>query len=337
TGSAGYCQDLHVRTVVVSDLHLGTFTRRDLLRHASARAALAEHVQGTDHVVRLGDVLELRETPISGVLAQAEPFFRELGDAARGARVTIVPGNHDHQLAAPVLEALAPDGTSGLAHSASAPSTGPTAVLAEWLGDAPLELAYPGLWIRPDVYATHGHYLDCHAAIPALERLAVAVIERVIGGPPPGPRGVADYEAATEPPYSLLYSRAQTSRPPRRVPCRATTPGSGSFPAKRASSTPAAGSTSRPSSAARLARAPIGPEPAWWSRMASRRASSSCWRSSQASCARRPLPRAPHRPSSPGRRHPRARPPPRTAARAARGPNPRRTPRATCPRRSARA
>ena len=201
-----------MRTVVVSDLHLGTFTRRDLLRHASARAALAERLQGTDHVVLLGDVLELRETPISGVLAQAEPFFRELGDAARGARVTIVPGNHDHQLAAPVLEALAPDGPSGLAHSASAPSTGPTAVLAEWLEDAPLELAYPGLWIRPDVYAMHGHYLDCHAAIPALERLAVAVIERVIGGPPPGPRGIADYEAATEPLYSLLYSLAQASR-----------------------------------------------------------------------------------------------------------------------------
>jgi predicted phosphodiesterase len=197
-----------VRTIVISDLHLGTYTRRDLLRRPAARAALAERVRAADHVVLLGDVLELREIPIASVLAEAEPFFRELGDAAAGGRVTLVAGNHDHQLAAPVLEAGAP----GLARSAPPASGGPTARIAEWLGKTSLELAYPGVWLGPDVYATHGHYLDCHAAIPALERLAVAATERVTGGPPPGARAVADYEAATEPLYSLLYSLAQASR-----------------------------------------------------------------------------------------------------------------------------
>src|SRR5207248_641292 len=204
----GYCQDPLVRTVVISDLHLGTSTRRDLLRHQSARAALFERIGGADRVVLLGDVLELRETPIADVLGEAEAFFRELREAAGGGRVTLVAGNHDHQLAASVLD----PGASGLARSAAPAASGPTARIAEWLGKTTLELAYPGVWLRPDVYAMHGHYLDCHAAIPALERLAVAATERATGGPPLGPRTVDDYEAATEPLYSLLYSLAQASR-----------------------------------------------------------------------------------------------------------------------------
>ena len=178
------------------------------MRHQSARAALFERIGGADRVVLLGDVLELRETPIADVLGEAEAFFRELREAAGGGRVTLVAGNHDHQLAASVLD----PGASGLARSAAPAASGPTARIAEWLGKTTLELAYPGVWLRPDVYAMHGHYLDCHAAIPALERLAVAATERATGGPPPGPRGIADYEAATEPLYALLYSLAQASR-----------------------------------------------------------------------------------------------------------------------------
>ena len=29
----------------------------------------------------------------------------------------------------------------------------------------PVQLAYPGVWLRDDVYATHGHYLDCHSEV----------------------------------------------------------------------------------------------------------------------------------------------------------------------------
>ena len=32
------------------------------------------------------------------------------------------------------------------------------------------ELAYPGVWLRPDVYATHGHYVDLHITVPSFER-----------------------------------------------------------------------------------------------------------------------------------------------------------------------
>jgi predicted phosphodiesterase len=204
-----------VRTVVVSDLHLGTVTERDLLRLPEARAALTERVRGADHVVLLGDVLELREGPIAAALAAAEPFFRELGAAAPGARVTIVPGNHDHRLASSLVEARRLDGDGGALAAdrvESAPGTGPLARIADWLGGGDLRLAYPGIWLRPDLYATHGHYLDCHLALPTLERLAIGATERVIGGPPAGPRSPDDYEAAVAPLYALTYNLAQGTR-----------------------------------------------------------------------------------------------------------------------------
>ena len=33
-------------------------------------------------------------------------------------------------------------------------------LIASWASPARTRVAYPGLWLRPDVYAIHGHYLD---------------------------------------------------------------------------------------------------------------------------------------------------------------------------------
>ena len=211
------CDDGAIRTAVVSDLHLAARTKRALFAEPAARAALLERLRDVDHLVLLGDLLELREAPLSEALAVAEPAFRELGEALGGARVTIVPGNHDHQLAAPLLEPRRLDPAAApLAVDAAieAPAWGPLGRLAEWLGGDEVVLAYPGTWIRDDVYATHGHYLDVHNTVPTLERLAVAVTERVIGGLPPERRTPDDYEAAVGPLYSLTFSLAQRS-PPR--------------------------------------------------------------------------------------------------------------------------
>jgi Calcineurin-like phosphoesterase len=197
-----------VRAIVVSDLHLGTVTGRDLLRRPEPRGALMQRVDGADHVVLLGDVLELRELPLAAVLRESEPFFRELGEASKGARITIVPGNHDHRLSWPLT-----DGRSDplpVNASVPAPSTGPLALIAAWLGNPDLELAYPGLWLRPDVYATHGHYLDCHLELPTFERLAIALTQRAVGRD--GTRSASDHEAAVAPLYTLAYSLAQSSR-----------------------------------------------------------------------------------------------------------------------------
>ena len=44
--------------------------------------------------------------------------------------------------------------------------------------DVELTLAYPGLRLRPDVYATHGHYLDLHLTVPRLESIAASAMGR---------------------------------------------------------------------------------------------------------------------------------------------------------------
>jgi hypothetical protein len=143
------------------------------------------------------------------VLNESQPFFRALGEAAGDARITIVPGNHDHRLAWPLT-----DGRSdplSVDEAIPAPTTGPYELIAAALGaKAQLTLAYPGLWLRPDVYATHGHYLDCHLELLTFERLAVAVTERAVGGG--APSTVTDHEASVSPLYALTYSLAQSSR-----------------------------------------------------------------------------------------------------------------------------
>jgi hypothetical protein len=207
-----------VTTAVLSDLHVGAVRKRSVATAPRSLELLGERLAGIDHLVLLGDVLELREAPLGDVLAAAEPLFRTLAEAAGGGLVTIVPGNHDHHLAQPLLEARRVDGAGPLpAESAiRAPSEGALGRIAGWLAPAEVRLAYPAVRLRPDVVATHGHYLDLHNAVPTLECLAVSAVERALGGAPAGGRTPDDYEAALAPLYALSFSLAQAggrSRP----------------------------------------------------------------------------------------------------------------------------
>jgi hypothetical protein len=150
-----------MRTAVISDLHLGLLSGGDVARDPDVRRILLDELAGADRVVLLGDVVELREHSIGASLESARPFFEELGAAIGEREVTLVPGNHDHRFAEPLLDQLALDDTPlGLEHHAD-PSPGPTALIATWLGPAKQRLAaildQPA---RGNVYATHGHYLD---------------------------------------------------------------------------------------------------------------------------------------------------------------------------------
>jgi predicted phosphodiesterase len=205
-----------MRTVVVSDFHLGSSFGGDLLRQPRFREILLGELAGADQVVLLGDVIEFRERPLADALEIARPFFDELADAIGDARVVLVPGNHDHQLVTPWLEGRRLEASPLGLEQVSKPSSGPAASLAGRMGRAEVVLAYPGLWIRRDVYATHGHYLDCHITVPTFERLGIAVMERLAGRLPAGLRTPDDYESVQAPLYALLYSLAQGSRRARR-------------------------------------------------------------------------------------------------------------------------
>lgn len=195
-----------MRTVVFGDLHLGS--DMTLLIELDARSGLLRALQGADRVVLLGDALDLRNSPLQVVLDRARPLLREI--AARVGSVVLVPGNHDHRLAAPVLERL---------RLAGEPLALEQLAECEWLDG--VRIAYPGIWLRPDVYATHGHYLDCHMTVPRPEVVFAAATQRLVGRIP-RQATPADYEAALAPLYAFAYELAQsvergrgTTRPSR--------------------------------------------------------------------------------------------------------------------------
>src|SRR5215208_5119273 len=103
-GPHGSARMRAVRTIVISDLHLGSAGDADLLRRPEMRTRLWQELEGVNRVVLLGDMLELRDRPLADVIDLARPFFAELADAARDASLLVVPGNHDHHLLAAWLE-----------------------------------------------------------------------------------------------------------------------------------------------------------------------------------------------------------------------------------------
>lgn len=202
-----------MRTAIVSDLHLGSVTGEDLLSDPAIRRALFEEIGGADRLVLLGDALELRELPMARVLELARPFFEELGEAMSGRRVVLVPGNHDHRLAEPLLEEVAlAGGELGLEHRATLEDE-PVRRIRAWLGEAELSVAYPGIWLREDVFATHGHYMDCHMRLPRLECLGAAAVMRA-AGEPPDPAAPPDYERVLRPIYGLFTGLTEAGMSP---------------------------------------------------------------------------------------------------------------------------
>ncbi|MGI8429776.1 MAG: metallophosphoesterase [Solirubrobacteraceae bacterium] len=226
-----------MRTLVVSDLHLGARSQCDLLRMARPREALLNALPGFDRLVLLGDVIELRQGPVTDILAVAEEVLGEIGSAlGPGREAIVVPGNHDHQLAAAWLArrarngACAPAGLERAADSAplglesdvdSAPLGLESAVdcyagellgaVVGWLAPARVRVAYPGVWLRDDLYAIHGHYGDRHTTVPMLERLGAGAMARIVREAASGPRCAEDYEAALGPLYAWIDSIAQSA------------------------------------------------------------------------------------------------------------------------------
>ena len=203
-----------MRTAVVSDLHLGGVADADVARGGRPLAALAEAVADADRLVLLGDVVELRERPLAQALEVSRPAFEALGRALAGRPVVLVPGNHDHALAEPWLSRLRLD-ARGLPTETEWPvqrEEGAAGRIAGWMPDVELSLAYPGLHLRNDVYATHGHYLDLHLTIPRLEAIAASAMARLTGRGKSS-KSAADYEAIMAPLYAFYSGLAQGASP----------------------------------------------------------------------------------------------------------------------------
>jgi UDP-2,3-diacylglucosamine pyrophosphatase LpxH len=150
-----------VRTLVISDLHLGNRAERDVLRRPAPLERLTEAASQCDRLVILGDCAELVTRSPGGSLAVAETAMRAVG-ARLGPHqeVILVPGNHDRPLIRGWARAqgtrLSLDGTVPLTTTAA------LARVSSWFAPAQVSVHYPGVWLEDGVYATHGHYLDRH-------------------------------------------------------------------------------------------------------------------------------------------------------------------------------
>ena len=120
------CKARCLRTLVISDLHLGSLLARDVLRRPAALDALTRQAARADRLVLLGDTLELLDERPAAALAVAGEVMPVLAGALRpGASAVVVAGNHDHALVRPWLRERLQRGQgdrTGTARSARAPA-----------------------------------------------------------------------------------------------------------------------------------------------------------------------------------------------------------------------
>ena len=202
-------------TLVVSDLHLGSQKQSDLLRRPQLREPLLEALEGIDRLVILGDGLELRENAQRDAAELARPVLADLGAAlGPGGELVLVGGNHDHGLVAGWIDGrlqTEPPGFLGLEQLMEPADAGPLAErLAEIAAPARVRVAYPGLWLRDDVYAIHGHYSDLHTTVPTFERLAAGAMARWVVHLPDDASADA-YESVLAPMYAWMHTLVQRS------------------------------------------------------------------------------------------------------------------------------
>jgi calcineurin-like phosphoesterase family protein len=194
-----------VRTLVISDLHLGVRLGRDVLRRPEALDALLAALDGVERLVLLGDVVELLEGRPERSMPVAEPILRTIGaGVGRDAEIIVVPGNHDAALVRPWLRARGVPPSIDAAIPLDA--TPLLARLTAWLAPARVRVNYPGVWLSDRVWATHGHYLDRHL----LPEVAYGVARGALGRLPRDGAVPADYERAGGP--SLTHVEALLSR-----------------------------------------------------------------------------------------------------------------------------
>ncbi|HEY2318139.1 MAG TPA: hypothetical protein VGH67_07560 [Solirubrobacteraceae bacterium] len=194
-------------------------TGADVLRDPRRRAGLVAGLAACDRLVLLGDLLELRHGPLHEALAAAREPLSEIGSAlGPGGEVVILAGNHDHHLVGPWTWRRALDGPPrplGLETAVDWTVGEPLAAVSAMLAPARVRASYPGVWLRSDIWATHGHYLDPHMTVPTIERLGTGLMRRVVGSPATGPAGAEDYEAVLAPLYDWLQAVAQGAAPGR--------------------------------------------------------------------------------------------------------------------------
>jgi UDP-2,3-diacylglucosamine pyrophosphatase LpxH len=148
-----------VRTLVISDFHLGQGGGISVLTRPRPLAALLEALDRHDRLVLLGDIVELQESHPTQSFPVAEPVLRAIAEhLGDDKQALIVPGNHDHGLVSEWARAAGPR----LARENVVPTDASAALqtVVSWFEATRVEVHYPGIWLGDGIWATHGHYLN---------------------------------------------------------------------------------------------------------------------------------------------------------------------------------
>ncbi|MDQ6730480.1 MAG: metallophosphoesterase [Actinomycetota bacterium] len=149
-----------MRTLVISDLHLGNRGHRDVLRQDIALRRLLAALDDVQRLVLLGDVLEFHGRHAERALTIAEPTLREIGARMGGKEIVLLPGNHDHDLIGRWIRARGD--ALGLADAVPSDASPALARVVAALSPATVRVSYPGVWLQDGIYAIHGQYADRH-------------------------------------------------------------------------------------------------------------------------------------------------------------------------------
>ena len=188
-----------MRTLVISDLHLGARLRNGVLTWPEPLRRLLTALDGIDRLVLLGDSVELLERRTAQAMGTARPVLEAIGSRLGERReVILVPGNHDRQLVSAWIRAQGPR----LAADAAVPldATPLLGHVTSWLSPARIRVHYPGVWLSDRVFATHGHYLDRHL----LPVSAFGIARGLLGRVPREGSTPVDYERAGGPSVTRL-------------------------------------------------------------------------------------------------------------------------------------
>jgi hypothetical protein len=196
-----------VRTLVISDLHIGQPGGTAVLERPKPLRILTETLADYDRLVLLGDTVEMSESHWQHSALTAAPILRSLGQAV--GKIVVLPGNHDHRLVQRWLQTQGRnlDREAIVPHDAS-PELGE---LVGWLSSsgAEVEVRYPGVWLSERIWATHGHYLN-HYLRPVA---SFGLLSKQYRSAPPPPMAPERFEHIV---YDEQKRELGEGTPPRR-------------------------------------------------------------------------------------------------------------------------
>ncbi len=204
-----------MKALVISDMHFGAWTGRDILREPESLALLAAQLDDVDEVIILGDLFDLLFGRMEDAFRSAEPLLAMLREKLAGKRVVFLAGNHDFHVVLREREAIRETELAGEEPGPELEERVRNGLyfrrfLKGRLEGVDVQFRYP-TYTFGKVLCTHGHYLDPHARDHGSrgDRLLGRLLWSIALGGGFRPETVQQYDAVSALLTEELYTLAQ--------------------------------------------------------------------------------------------------------------------------------